>query len=55
MGVKTMTALEYMKKQYNKHKANYIRESNRGAPQKVLDDIELKISYYEQAVKALKG
>ena len=49
-----MTALEYMEKQCDKHKANYVRESNRGAPQKILDDIKLKISYYEQAVRALK-
>ena len=49
-----MTALEYMEKQCNKHKANYARESNRGVSQKVLDDIKLKIGYYEQAVKALK-
>ena len=49
-----MTALEYMEKQYNKHKANYIRESDRGAPVKMLNDIKLKIGYYEQAVEALK-
>ena len=49
-----MTALEYMEKQYNKHKANYIRESDRGAPEKMLNDIKLKIGYYEQAVEALK-
>jgi hypothetical protein len=49
-----MTALEYMEKQYNKHKANYIRESNRGVPDKMLNDIQLKIGYYKQAVEALK-
>ena len=49
-----MTALEYMEKQYNKHKVNYIRESSRGVPKKMLDDIKLKMGYYEQAIKALK-
>ena len=49
-----MTALEYMEKQYNKHKANYIRESDRNAPKKMLDDIQLKIGYYSQAIDALK-
>ena len=49
-----MTALEYMEKQYNKHKANYTREADRGAPEKMLNDIKLKIGYYEQAVEALK-
>lgn len=49
-----MTALEYMKKQLTKHKANYIRESNRGVSEKMLIDIQAKTSYYEQAVEALK-
>ena len=49
-----MTALEYMEKQYNKHKANYTREADRGAPEKMLNDIKAKIGYYEQAVEALK-
>ena len=48
-----MTALEYMKKQLLKNKSNYIRESNRGASEKILNDIQNKISYYEQAVEAL--
>lgn len=48
-----MTALEYMEKQLLKNKANYIRESNRGASEKILSDIQNKISYYEQAVEAL--
>ena len=34
-----MTALEYMKKQIAKHKANYVRESNRGVSEKMLNDI----------------
>ena len=50
-----MTALEYMEKQCRKHKANYVRESKRGVPQKMLDDIKAKIGYYEQAVEALNG
>lgn len=49
-----MTSIEYMEKQLNKHKANYIRESNRGVPDKMLNDIKSKIDYYEQAVEALK-
>ena len=49
-----MTALEYMEKQLAKNKANYIRESNRFAPEKVLNDIQVKIDYYEQAVEALR-
>lgn len=49
-----MTALEYMEKQYNKHKANYVREADRGVPEKMLNDIKLKIDYYKQAVEALK-
>lgn len=49
-----MTALEYMEKQLAKHKASYIRESNRNAPEKVLSDIQIKIGHYEAAVEALK-
>lgn len=48
-----MTALEYMEKQLLKNKTNYIRESNRGASEKVLSDIQNKINYYEQTVEAL--
>ena len=49
-----MTALEYMEKQLAKHKANYVRESNRNAPEKVLSDIQIKIGHYEAEVEALK-
>lgn len=49
-----MTALEYMEKQVNKHRANYERESDRGVPEDMLDNIALKISYYEAAVEALR-
>lgn len=48
-----MTALEYMEKQLQKHRRNYIREANRGVPQEMLENIRLKISYYEAAVEAL--
>jgi hypothetical protein len=49
-----MTALEYMEKQLKKHRANYERESARGVHEKVLNDILMKIGYYEAAVQALK-
>lgn len=49
-----MTALEYMEKQCEKHKKNYEHQAKHNVPQKMLDDIQLKIGYYEQAVKALK-
>ena len=50
-----MTALEYMEKQLKKHRANYVRESLRGASDHMLDDIKSKISYYELAVEALRS
>lgn len=49
-----MTALEYMERQVQKHYMNLEREFERGAPQEVLNNIRLKISYYETAVMALK-
>ena len=49
-----MTALEYMEKQVQKHRVNYNREVLRDAPEEVLQNIRLKIGYYEAAVKALK-
>ena len=49
-----MEALEYMEKQLNKHKANHAREYSRGVPEKMLNDIQSKIGYYEKAVEALK-
>lgn len=49
-----MTALEYMEKQVQKHRRNFERESKRGAPTEMLDDILRKASYYEVAVEALK-
>ena len=49
-----METLVYMEKQLNKHKANYARESSRGVPEKMINDIQSKIGYYEEAVHALK-
>ena len=49
-----MTALEYMEKQLQKHRANYERELLRGAAEDVLYNIALKASYYKAAVDALR-
>ena len=49
-----MTALEYMEKQVAKNRANFEREGNRGVPLEMLNNIQLKIRYYEAAVEALK-
>ena len=49
-----MTALEYMEKQVQKHRKDYEREQKRGVPDAMLICIGLKISYYEQAVEALR-
>ena len=49
-----MTALEYMERQVQKHRFNLNRESARGVPEDMLRNIELKVSYYEAAVEALK-
>jgi hypothetical protein len=49
-----MTALEYMEKQVAKHRLNFNREWERGAPEEVLTNIRLKIEYYQAAVDALK-
>lgn len=50
-----MTALEYMERQAQSNRINYNREVLRGAPEEVLQNIRLKIGYYEAAVEALKG
>lgn len=50
-----MTALEYMEKQVQKNRQNFIREFDRKAPQEVLENIKQKISYYETAVEALRN
>ena len=49
-----MTALEYMEKMVQKHRRNYECEAARGVPEKTLQDIAFKISYYEAAADALK-
>ena len=48
-----MNALEYMEKQVRKHCHNLGREIARGAPKEVIENLKLKIGYYEQAVLAL--
>ena len=50
-----MTALECMENQLQKHRINYNREILRGVPEEMLQNIRLKIGYYEAAVEALKG
>lgn len=50
-----MTALEYMEKQVQKHRQDYIREYSRFAPQKMLDNILMKVNYYELACEALRN
>lgn len=52
--MENMTALEYMKRQVDKHTANYEREKRRGVPGEVLENIKNKIGYYVEAVKALE-
>ena len=49
-----MTALEYMEKQMRKHELVLEREFARGAPLEVLQNLNKKIDYYEQAVEALR-
>lgn len=49
-----MTALEYMKKQMHKHHDSYARAVLRNAPDHELQNIKLKIGYYEAAINALK-
>lgn len=48
-----MTTLEYMTKQLQKHRANYERESKRGAKDEMLQNISEKIRHYAVAVDAL--
>ena len=49
-----MTAIEYMEKQIKKHRDNYYREVKRNVPEEQLQNILNKISYYTEAVNALK-
>ena len=49
-----MTALEYMEKQIQKHRQNFQKELVRGVPDEQLNNIALKIFYYESAAEALR-
>ena len=49
-----MTALEYMEKQAMRQCFNLGRETSRGAPEEVIENIRLKIRYYEAAAEALR-
>ena len=51
---KTMTALEYMEKQIQQHRISHIQAVDRNAPEEMLENIRRKISYYEEAIEALK-
>ena len=51
---KTMTTIEYMERQAQSNRINYNRQVLRGAPEKDLENIKVKIGYYEEAVEALK-
>ena len=49
-----MTTIEYMQRQVEKHTRNLAFASSRsGVTEKELNDIQLKIKYYEEAVRAL--
>lgn len=50
-----MTALEYMEKQVEKHRANFQREALRDAPAEQLRNIREKIWYYQEAADALRA
>ena len=49
-----MTALEYMERQLQKHRRNFLIESDRRVPEEQLENIRKKIGYYEAAVEALE-
>ena len=49
-----MTAIEFMEKMLRKHQLDFKQQSERGANGAVLDNIQAKINYYEQAIEALK-
>lgn len=48
-------AIEYMKKQLQKHKRNYLHEVERGASEEILQNINNKICYYAAAIIALEN
>ena len=49
-----MTALEYMEKQVKQNRINLVQAISRNAPQEMIYNIMMKISYYEAAVEALR-
>ena len=49
-----MTTLEYMEKQVQKHRLNFVREWERGAPEEMLRNISEKIRHYETAAEILR-
>lgn len=50
-----MTAYEYMNKQRVKHEVNLHRCIKKNAPEYEIQNVKNKISYYEEACKALGG
>ena len=48
-----MTALEYMRKQLETHKANLHRAIAKKSPEEEIEGIKNKIGYYEIAVNAI--
>ena len=49
-----MTTLEYMEKRAQKHRLNFVREWERGAPEEMLQNISEKIRHYETAAEILR-
>ena len=49
-----MTTLAFLEKQLQVNQANYLRESNRGATEEILHNIECKIRHYESAIASFK-
>lgn len=49
-----MTTLEYMEKQLKHHVINLERETKRNAPKEQIENIALKVGYYNQAIIALR-
>lgn len=48
-----MTTLEFMGKQLMKHRADYERESKRGASEEILRNIDEKIYHYQTVILLL--
>ena len=49
-----MATLEFMDKMLRKHEHDLKQQLERGANGAVLDNIRLKIGYYEEAIEALR-